>query len=82
MRARALFAALAAAVVAHLPEIATAAAFLLGWTAVTWGVARLTVPEVWPISAGVLLLSMGGWRLLATIAREGLYALTRGPRNG
>lgn len=50
-----------------------------GWALLTWGVARLLVPEVWLISAGLLLLSFAGWGHLRTLSRMGLYALSRRP---
>lgn len=63
------------------PWAETAAALLLlsGWALVTWGLALLLTPKVWPLSAGLLLLSLFGWRFLYVIAREGLYRLTRDP---
>lgn len=62
-------------------ELLTAAAVLAGWGLVTWGAAALTSWQAWPLSGGLLLLSLAGWRLLFTIARDGLYALTRPPRS-
>jgi len=58
-------------------ELATAAAFLLGWALVTWAIVLFTTPVVWLISLGVLLISLGGWELLYLIVRKGLYTLTR-----
>lgn len=58
-------------------ELAAALALLAGWTLLTWGVAALTVWQVWPISAGLFLVSLFGWRFFYTMARDGLYALTR-----
>ena len=66
----------AAWLAAKRAELATAAAFLGGWALVTWAVASLTVWQVWPLSGGVFLLSLGGWRLLWRMACDGLYALT------
>ncbi len=60
-------------------ELLTAAALLAGWLLITWWVAMLTSWRVWPFSLGLLLVSCGGWRLLYAVARDGLYALTRGP---
>lgn len=51
-----------------------------GWGLLTLGIARLTVPEVWPISAGLLLLSLCGWGFLRVLFLEGLYVLSRGRR--
>lgn len=53
-------------------------ALLGGWALVTYGVAELTVPEAWPISGGLLLLSLFGWGFLRTVCTEGLYVLSRG----
>lgn len=59
-------------------ELLTAAAFVGGWLLVTVGVAALLPPRVvWPVSLGLLLLSAGGWGLLVSVARHGLYVLTR-----
>jgi hypothetical protein len=58
-------------------EIATALAFLAGWTLITRGVAAVTSPLAWTFSAGLLCLSLGGWRLLRVVVVEGMYALTR-----
>lgn len=63
-------------------EILTTAAMLGGWALVTWGIALLTTWKAWPISAGLLLLSCGGWKLLWVIVSDGLYTLTRPTRNG
>lgn len=60
-----------------LAEVLTGLAFLVGWCLVTFAVASLTVPQVWPLSIGLLLLSAGGWRMLVGLATDGLYALTR-----
>lgn len=59
-------------------ELLTAGAFLAGWALLTWAIARLTAPEAWLVSAGLLLLSLGGWKLLWTVITEGLYTLTKG----
>lgn len=59
-----------------------AAAILLGWALVTEGVARLSVPEVRLVSAGLLLLSLAGWSHLRALFGAGLYALTRGGTSG
>ena len=58
-------------------ELLVAVAILGGWALLTWGIARLVVPEVWPISGGLLLLSLAGWKFCWTLVREGLYVLTR-----
>jgi len=61
-----------------LPEALTAIALVAGWLLVTAGVAELAPARVvWPVSLGLLLCSAAGWRLLLTIARDGLYSLTR-----
>jgi hypothetical protein len=61
-------------------ELATAAAFLLGWAVVTWAIVLFTRPVVWLVSLGVLLISLGGWELLYLVVRKGLYTLTRPER--
>jgi protein-S-isoprenylcysteine O-methyltransferase Ste14 len=63
-------------------EILLTIALLGGWALVTWGVALLTTWKVWAISAGLLLLSCGGWKLLWVIVTDGLYAPTRVKRRG
>lgn len=50
-----------------------------GWALVTYGLASLTVPEVWPLSGGLALLSLAGWGHLRQIVSLGLYTLTRKP---
>lgn len=56
--------------------IATAAAMIGGWLLVTAGIAtRLPPRPVWFVSLGLLCCSLGGWQLIYTIARYGLYAL-------
>lgn len=60
-----------------VPEILTAGAFLGGWLLVTAGVVRLTSPVAWVFSGGLLLLSLGGWKLLWVLVRDGLYVLTQ-----
>jgi hypothetical protein len=60
-----------------LPEIATATAFITGWLLITKGVADLTRPAVWPISIGLLFMSLCGWRLIRTVFTAGLYALSQ-----
>lgn len=61
----------------RLPESLLAVSYVAGWALLTWGLARLFVPEVWMISGGLFLLSLGGLGLLKDIAVEGLYVLTR-----
>lgn len=61
---------------AHLAELLTAAAMIAGWLLITLGIAARVAPAVvWPVSLGLLCCSLGGWQLLYTIARYGLYAL-------
>lgn len=62
-------------------ELAVFVGAVGGWCALTVGVARLVRPDiVWPLSLGILSLSLCGWRLLATVAQHGLYALSREDR--
>lgn len=58
-------------------EILLSVALLLGWFLLTYGIALLTSPVVWPLSIGVLLLSTAGWRMLWAILSYGFYGLTR-----
>ena len=63
------------------PELGAATALVAGWTLLSWAIASLTRTwQVWPISAGLFLLSLFGWRYLFVMARDGLYTLTREPR--
>ena len=58
------------------PEAAVALAFVAGWALVTLGIARLARPGVvWPLSIGLLFLSLAGWRVFVTVAWHGLYVL-------
>lgn len=58
-------------------ELLLSFALLAGWMLVTFGIAELTTARVWPISTGLLLLSLCGWKMLIGLAVDGLYALTR-----
>lgn len=84
MAARDAFTGARAHVTAWKAEWATALVLLAGWLLLTAGVAYLTAPVVWLFSLGILCLSLGGWRLLATIVWAGMYDLTRdrGARRG
>lgn len=57
-------------------EILQLVAIVVGWLLVTRGVVALSTPKVWPISIGLLLLSVAGWGYLATFFWCGLYKLT------
>ncbi len=59
------------------PEALQALGILAGWASITWGVASLLVWQVWPISGGVFVLSVVGWKHMTTLFGEGLYVLTR-----
>jgi hypothetical protein len=62
-------------------EVSTALSIAAGWVLLTHGIASLLPNgQVWPISSGLFLLSATGWRFLYTVARDGLYALTRDER--
>lgn len=64
-----------------LAEAGTGAALVAGWALVTLGVARYLDPAVvWPVSIGLLLLSLCGWGFLLELFTEGLYVLSRGRR--
>jgi hypothetical protein len=60
-------------------ELLTACGLVGGWALITAGIVALTSPLAWLFSGGLLLVSACGWELLYTIARRGLYALTRKP---
>jgi hypothetical protein len=62
-----------------LPEILTTGALLGGWLLLTMGAVALTSRVAWLFSGGLLLLSLGGWKLLWALISNGLYALTRAP---
>lgn len=67
-----------AAMWARRAELAVFLAAAGGWAAITHAIGRLVRPDVvWPISLGLFLLSLCGWRLLYTVADAGLYTLTR-----
>ena len=61
------------------PELLQAIGILVGWACLTWGVASLLVWQVWPISLGLLVLSVVGWKHMVTLFGEGLYVLSRDP---
>ena len=60
----------------HWPELLVALGFVSGWGLVTWGLAELLTPWVWPLSGGALCLSLVGWRLIRQVIGEGLYKLS------
>jgi hypothetical protein len=60
-----------------LPEILTTAALLGGWALITAAIAALTSPLAWLFSGGLLLISLGGWKLLWALASNGLYTLIK-----
>jgi hypothetical protein len=65
----------------HVPTIATAAAALIGWLCVTAAIAQLAPARiVWPLSIGVLCLSVPGFRPLRVIFAEGLFSLMQDPQ--
>ncbi len=64
---------------AYRAEWLTAAAFLAGWLSFTAGLAIHFGAAAWWYSIGVLLMSGSGWRLIGSVAFEGLYTLTREP---
>ena len=79
VRLRILVRGLAASTVALRAELLVSLAMLSGWALVTLAVARIVRPDVvWPLSAGLAVLALCGWKFLLQIARDGLYILTRG----
>ncbi len=62
---------------ANLARVATACIWIAGWAFLTSAAADWSV---WRFSAGLLCLSLGGWRLLFVVLRDGLYLLTREDR--
>lgn len=65
------------AFVRTLPETLFVLALLAGWALLTWGVAAIATWKVWPVSGGLFFLSCCGWKVLGTLARDGLYALSK-----
>lgn len=62
-------------------EVCVAASLVAGWMLVTWAIASFSRTwQVWPLSAGLFLLSLFGWRYLWVMSRDGLYTLTREPK--
>ena len=59
------------------PEAMQSVAIVTGWSLVTFGIASLWRWEAWPLSFGVLILSLVGWSHLRHVFGEGLYALSR-----
>ena len=58
-------------------EHAVALLGFAGWFCLTRGVAALCGPVTWWFSLGLLSGSLVGWKLLGTIASQGLYALSQ-----
>lgn len=61
-------------------ELLTGLALVAGWTLLTFGIAELVSELAWPISGGLLLLSLCGWGFLKDLFTEGLYVLSQGRR--
>lgn len=60
-----------------IATIFTALAALGGWGLLTYGAASWSgIVWLYPISAGVLLLGLAGWRLVLQILLDGLFVLT------
>ncbi len=80
MRANARLVPLAAERLRGLPwpEIGAAFSLLAGWALISWALASFfRTWQVWPLSGGLLLITVFGWRYLYVMGRDGLYALTR-----
>lgn len=60
-----------------LREWQTAVLALAGWALITSGIASLTSPVTWRLSAGVVLLAFVGLKPIRTVVTEGLDRLTR-----
>ena len=58
-------------------EILQGTAIFGGWASLTAGIVSLTTWRVWPISFGLLLLSLAGWQFLGTLFWRGFYTITR-----
>lgn len=57
-------------------EALTALAALCGWGLLTWGLAGWSgVVWIWPLSGGLLLLGLAGYRLVWQVLMDGLYLL-------
>lgn len=69
-----------AVAVKHVPDAVQALAFLGGWLLFTHGVVLYTSPRVWPISTGLLLLSLCGWTWIRNFLGTGLYSLNEAER--
>ena len=57
-------------------ESAVVAATVVGWGFLSWAAADLVGSVAWKLGAGTLLLGGVGYGMLATIFRDGLYALS------
>jgi hypothetical protein len=57
------------------PEFLQVVGILSGWGLITFGVASLLWWQLWPISAGLLILSFVGWGHLKNVFGLGLYKL-------
>jgi hypothetical protein len=63
------------------PEAAVAIAIVWGWAFITLGIARIARPDVvFPLSIGLLLMSLAGWRIFVTLVWHGLYVLIASDR--
>lgn len=75
-------------IVAARAEGLVAVALLGGWALLTWAAAVIAAAftarawVAWPLSGGLLLLSLVGWRLILVLFGEGLYALTHRSAGG
>jgi hypothetical protein len=75
-----LLVALGAFLRSQVAEILLVTAWLSGWALFTYGIALYTSSKVYPISAGLFLLSLVGWKMLWAIVSHGLYALSKGDK--
>jgi hypothetical protein len=72
------------AVGAHVAEGLLSGAFLAGWALLTHAIAQLVPARIptWEISAGVLLLSLCGWKFLGLLCWIGLYKASASKGDG
>lgn len=53
-------------------------AVVIGWLCITAAIAVLSPRVVWPLSIGLLLITLTGWRGFIGLALEGVFPLIGG----